>query len=552
MTHQQPDSTSSPRQAHERLAALLGTPTQLLDVIEQAVIITDLEGTILYWNQCAEALYGWGADEATGRNVLDVTPDLASQPGSAQIMARLAAGEKWSGEFLARRKNGTTFWAQVTDSPIRDDSGHLIGIVGFSTDISERRQFIAQIKEQAETIATINRIGQTLSAELDLHRLVQLVTDAATALTGAEFGAFFYNVLNERGESYQLYTLSGAPHEAFAGFPMPRNTDVFGPTFRGEAVIRSANIREDPRYGHMPPYNGMPPGHLPVTSYLAVPVVSRSGEVLGGLFFGHSAAGVFTERAEQLVVGIAAQTAIAMDNAQLFEQAQQAIRARDRFLSMASHEIRTPITSILGNIQLLQRRVQRGQLDVERNTRTLQTMYEQTHRLIDLVNALFDLSRINLGQLDLERDLVDVPLMLQSIVDAMQPSLYHHTLVYRREVESLLLEADALRLEQIIHNLLLNAVKYSPHGGPIEIGVRRLSDYVHISVTDQGIGIPPRALPHIFDRFYRADNVLTTQISGMGMGLYVVRELVSLHGGVVEVETVEGAGSTFHVRLPLH
>jgi len=134
---------------------------------------------------------------------------------------------------------------------------------------------------------TLNRIGAVLGSELDLAKLVQLLTDEATALCGAQFGAFFYNVTNESGESYMLYTISGVPREEFSKFPMPRNTAVFAPTFKGEGVVRSDDITKDPRYGKSAPYYGMPKGHLPVKSYLAVPVISRAGPVIGGLFFGH-------------------------------------------------------------------------------------------------------------------------------------------------------------------------------------------------------------------------------------------------------------------------
>ena len=125
-------------------------------------------------------------------------------------------------------------------------------------------------------------------------------TDACTELVGAEFGAFFYNVVNDKGESYMLYALSGAPREHFDAFPMPRNTGVFEPTFTGAGVVRSDDIRKDPRYGRNEPHHGMPMGHLPVRSYLAVPVVSRSGGVIGGLFFGHGETGRFIEEHEEL------------------------------------------------------------------------------------------------------------------------------------------------------------------------------------------------------------------------------------------------------------
>jgi GAF domain-containing protein len=139
--------------------------------------------------------------------------------------------------------------------------------------------------EESELASTLARIGAVLTSGLDLQTIVQTVTDETTQITNAEFGAFFYNVLNESGESYMLYTLSGAPREAFSKFPMPRATAVFAPTFHGTGVVRSPDITKDPRYGENAPYYGKPAGHLPVVSYLAVPVLSRAGEVLGGLFF---------------------------------------------------------------------------------------------------------------------------------------------------------------------------------------------------------------------------------------------------------------------------
>jgi PAS domain S-box-containing protein len=177
--------------------------------------------------------------------------------------------------------------------------------------------------------------ARVVSGELDLERVVQAVTDAATSMTRAQFGAFFYNVVNQAGESYTLYTISGVPREAFSRFLMPRNTAVFAPTFEGTATVRSDDIRKDPRYGHNAPYYGMPKGHLPVVSYLAAPVISRSGQVLGGLFFGHSDVGVFGETEERIVEAIAAQAAVAIDNARLYEALQRE-RARYKALVYAA------------------------------------------------------------------------------------------------------------------------------------------------------------------------------------------------------------------------
>ncbi|MET9224633.1 SpoIIE family protein phosphatase [Lentzea sp. NPDC003310] len=180
---------------------------------------------------------------------------------------------------------------------------------------------VHRLQAEAELVDTLQVVGHRLTSQLDLDTLVQDSTDAATKATGAAFGAFFYNLVDQFGESYTLYTLSGVPKSAFEGFPMPRNTSVFAITFNGEGTVRSDDITRDPRYGRNEPHHGMPPGHLPVRSYLAVPVISPSSqEVLGGFFFGHHQTGQFTERHEELAEGIAGYAAIALDNARLFER----------------------------------------------------------------------------------------------------------------------------------------------------------------------------------------------------------------------------------------
>ena len=190
--------------------------------------------------------------------------------------------------------------------------------------IEELHESHDRLERETHSLELLNRTAMEVAAGLDLEAIVQRVVDAGVELTGAAFGAFFYNTADQAGDAYMLYTLSGLSKDTFAEFPMPRVTAVFAPTFTGQGIVRADDITKDPRYGRSDTHYGMPKSHLKVTSYLAVPVVSRSGEVLGGLFFGHPRAGVFDERSERMASGLAAQAAIAMDNARLFRDVQTA------------------------------------------------------------------------------------------------------------------------------------------------------------------------------------------------------------------------------------
>jgi PAS domain S-box-containing protein len=192
---------------------------------------------------------------------------------------------------------------------------------------------IASVALSTERFDQLADVVRDVAGRLDLDAVVQRITDAATALTGAQFGAFFYNVIRADGEAYTLYTISGVPRALFEKFPMPRNTAVFAPTFAGTGILRSPNITKDPRYGHNDTYHGMPKGHLPVVSYLAVPVISRNGEVLGGLFFGHKTENVFGETEERVAEALASHAAVAIDNVRLYERLERdraAVRREER------------------------------------------------------------------------------------------------------------------------------------------------------------------------------------------------------------------------------
>jgi PAS domain S-box-containing protein len=447
----------------------------------------------------------------------------------------------------------------------------VVGRVWSYRDVTARRRAEDAVRDEARVLDLLNRTGIELASTLDLATLLQSVTDAATQMSGAEFGAFFYNAVDERGEAYELYTLSGAPAEAFAQFGHPRATPLFGPTFRGEGPVRCDDVTRDPRFGRWAPHHGMPRGHLPVRSYLAVPVISRSGEPMGGLFFGHARPGVFTERAQRLVSGIAAQAAVAIDNARLYEETKRVAlererlveaeraarneiarvsRLKDEFLATLSHELRTPLNAILGWARVLVRKKEDGPLR-DRGMEAIERNAVAQARLID---DLLDMNRIVSGKVRLDLQPVDLCAVVEMALDAVRPSAESKEIRVQAQLDHQAgtVSGDPNRLQQVIWNLLTNAVKFTPRGGRVDVRLRGVGQQLELDVRDSGIGIARDFLPLVFDRFRQADSSITRSQGGLGLGLSIVKQLVELHGGSVAVSSAgPDKGSTFTVVLPL-
>ncbi len=232
-------------------------------------------------------------------------------------------------------------------------------------------------------------------------------------------------------------------------------------------------------------------------------------------------------------------------------QAEEALQIRETFLSVAAHELKTPLTSLLGQAQLLERRLaQSGQLSGP-NERSLQVVVGQARRLSHLIGDLLDGAHLESGQLVLDQKPVDLGRRARQIVEESLPMAQSHSILCAVEGGPVMVRGDVVRLEQVIQNLVGNAVKYSPRGSTVTVTVRRDGASALLSVADQGMGIAPEALPFLFERFFRVDRPETRGVSGVGVGLFVVREIVRLHGGTVEVSSVVDQGSTFTVRLPL-
>ncbi len=361
-------------------------------------------------------------------------------------------------------------WVAARGHATYSEDGAVLGMLGIVQDITEAMRAKELLREQAEALQIINNFGRLLSAELDLKKLVQALTDAATDLIGAQFGAFFYNVPDDGGGSYMLYALSGVDRRHFERFPLPRATALFGPTFRGEGIIRLDDVTTDARYGQNDPHRGIPRGHLPVRSYLAIPVTGRSGEVLGGLFFGHSEPGVFTDGDERIVAGLAAQAAIAIDNARLFDAVQKAREAaeianrlKDEFLATVSHELRTPLNAVLGWTSLLRS----TQMDEARREKALETIERNARLQQKIVEDILDVSRIVAGQLRLEREPMPFRPVVEAAVDSIRPMAEAKSIALTVELgdDPAILIGDHARLQQVVWNLLSNAIKFTPEGG---------------------------------------------------------------------------------------
>ena len=592
----------------------------LLDSMAEGFYAVDRDGVTTLCNPAFLAMHGFASEsEVVGRKLHGVihhthpngTPyHVADCP--IYTCARDGTPAHVTGELFFRL-DGSSFPVEYWVHPILRD-GALAGAICSFFDITDRAAAEQALQEESRTLETLNRMGTDLASELDLERVVQRVTDVGVELTGAKFGSFFYNVVrNDAGphggadgsrsagadsDAHMLYTLSGVPRAAFSMFPMPRSTELLAPTFANQGIVRSGDVTAEARYGRNAPYAGMPAGHLPVRSYLAVPVVSRSGEALGGLFFGHPEPDRFTERHERLMEAIAAQAAIAIDNARLYAAAQREIaerkRAEEQLLELnetlearvaealaerertlevlrqsqkmeavgqltggIAHDFNNLLAGISGSLELLQTRVRQGRVaEVDRYVDAAQDAARRaaalTHRLLafsrrqTLDPRATDPDRLVAGMEELIRRTMGP----QIAVEVKQAPLPWTILV------------DPSQLENALLNLCINARDAMPDGGRlvIETDNCRLDDqggrqrdlppgeYVALCVSDDGTGMPPDVVARAFDPFFTTKPIG----QGTGLGLSMIYGFARQSGGQVRIHSVEGAGSTICLYLPRH
>ncbi len=520
------------------------TLSAIVESSDDAIISKDLSGKITSWNKGAEMIFGFTEEETLGKSITMLIPKERLKE-EKHIIQNIKRGKKVDHfETIRKAKDGRLIPISITVSPVKDLRGNIVGASKVARDITARKQAEAEINQQNSNLEILNSIGKSISENLDVQGVMQRVTDATTKLSGASYGAFFYNSYHENGESFKLYTLSGAARESFEKLGMPRHTALFQPTFANKEVVRIDDILLDPRYGKNLPEAGMPAAHLPVRSYLAVPVISKTGEVIGGLLFGHPEPGKFTAFHEDIVINIAAQAAVSLDNSKLFEQVKTLSDRKDEFIALASHELKTPLTTIKGYLQVLAKK-DKDSLSELFITKSL----NQVNKLNNLVDDLLNMSRIESGKMEFNLEVFDISELLREIAETFLYSHTSHTVLLKMDEYPVLVNCDRPRIEQAVINLLSNAIKYSPGADKVYIGLNIQDSMARVSIRDEGTGLTAEQQRQVFTRFYRAEN--TKGISGLGLGLYLTRQIIENHDGEVGVKSKYGQGSEFFFTLPL-
>jgi PAS domain S-box-containing protein len=551
----------------KQLEAASQSLAAIVESSNDAIISKDLNGIITSWNAGAERLFGYTAEEAVGQPVsMLAAPDHRNE--MPEILNQIRQGHRVEQyETRRRRKNGQIIDVALTVSPVRNAAGQIVGASKIARDITERKLaeqerslLLSREKEARQTAELINRIGPRLVAQLDTEKLAQEVTDIATTLVGAEFGSFLHNVTKASGDSYMLCTHSGARREAFAEFSVPANHNLFPQDFGVEGIVRCDDVTQEPRFAEALPPFGVPRQHLPVRSYLAVRVIARSGELLGGLFFYHSLPGKFTETHEQIMAGVAAQAAIAMDNARLFEQARwtqaelkrsneelrRANKDLEVFAYSASHDLKDPLRTIAISAQLIERGW--GQQLQGEDLTFLSNILTAANRMSALIQDLLLYTRATKFE-EGPPPCVHSGQVLAEVVESLRgPIEEAGATVIAGELPLVAMHQG--RLAQLFQNLVSNAIKYRGTEAPrVHISAEERDGWCLFSVADNGIGIAPEFAEQIFGLFKRLHH--QDEYPGSGIGLAICQRIVEQYGGRIWLEqSALGRGSTFCFAIP--
>src|SRR5437588_2569637 len=480
-------------------------------------------------------------------------------------MSRLAAGEPWSGEFEVRRRDGTPFPASVTDTPIQDESGNLTGIVGVSADITERRRAEEALREaekrslrEYETLLQrLTHLASSLGTARDHLAIFRDLRDFA--VVSVPTVGIFISLYDEKRDVRVAKYAWGDGDEVDVSQLPPMPVSSEGPNSRAvrtRQVVITNDYWEMKRKGAgqlgvvIGPDNGLRP-----QSSLVVPMATM-GRIVGTVEVQSYENHAYREEHVTAMKMAANLAAVAIENMRLLQfesrarvAAEESNRLKDEFLATLSHELRTPLTAILGWSSMLRD----ARLDEKTRATALEIIERNARTQQQIIDDILDVSRIITGQLRFEAEPTDVRRVVEAAVDTVRPTAAAKSIALRTEFEPGVgpVMGEPRRLQQVVWNLLLNAVKFTPIGGEVRVRVSREKAHVCLTVSDTGLGISRDFLPHVFDRFRQGDQSTTRVHGGLGLGLAIVRHLVELHGGTVRAESDgEGHGAAFTVELP--
>jgi PAS domain S-box-containing protein len=488
-----------------------------------AIIGKDLQGCITCWNGGAERIFGYREAEVLGKSIFLIIPaDLHHE--EQDILSRLQRGEATEPyETVRRRKDGTLVPVSVSVSPVKDAQGVLIGGSKVARDITRRKRVQEQLR------ASEARYRESFDSAA--------VGIAHVALEGR------WLHFNEA-----VCAITGYSHEALKRLTF---IDITHPEDRPVSQAQADRLLSGETHSYSLEKRYVRPDGTLVWVHVTVSISREAADQPAhfiAVIQDISERKEFEERVQNLLY----------EREQLLE-AERSARAdaeianhlKDEFLATLSHELRTPLSNVLTWSRLLQQKYPNAEDVLQRG---LTVIVENAGMQAQMIAELLDMSRIASGKLQLDRKTVDLGELVAAAVLSQRPAgeAKGLTLTVHEVKESILISADATRLQQVLWNLLTNAIKFTPAGGKIQVSIGCAGPWAELKIVDTGVGIPAGFLPHVFDRFRQAEAATTRRFGGLGLGLAIVKQLVQLHGGSVQARSSgEGSGATFTVRLPL-